>query len=273
MRLDKLSVTPAELTIPEGEIAEIEVSGINQFGGVYPIDNESLTVTIRDAEGHIAPSADVSYNIETGILTGYHPGVYTLDFNGIAECKATVVSFSEFNLATGKPATSSSVKGDSKASLAVDGNMNTRWESRHSTDPGAGPDVPEWITVDLNDQYELTRIIIRWEAAYARNYTLLLSDNGDQWHKGAAPVVDWNGKGTLDGTEQNLVSVFDFDADLLPATRYIRIRCDKRQLEAYGYSIYELEAYGKKLSTGVNAADAVMPSEPIPSQSSCHAIE
>ena len=47
--------------------------------------------------------------------------------------------------------------------LAVDNDMNTRWESNHNTDPS-------WITLDFGATYDLSELVIYWEAANPLTY-------------------------------------------------------------------------------------------------------
>ena len=61
----------------------------------------------------------------------------------------------------GKTATASS--GD--AAQAVDGNLDSRWESVHGVDP-------QWFQVDLGSVQSIDRIALDWEAARASNYTV-----------------------------------------------------------------------------------------------------
>ena len=63
------------------------------------------------------------------------------------------------------------------ASAAVDGDISTRWSSAYTD--------PSWIQVDLGSSQELSRVALRWEAAYARAYQIQTSTNGTTWtHRG-----------------------------------------------------------------------------------------
>ena len=76
------------------------------------------------------------------------------------------------NIALQKSITTSSVKGNNQGAFAVDGNQSTRWESDFLD--------PQFIIVDLATTYALNRVEIDWEAAYATQYKVELSNNKQQ---------------------------------------------------------------------------------------------
>src|SRR6185295_3412784 len=77
------------------------------------------------------------------------------------------------NLALNKSVVTSSVSGSLTGSRAVDGSTSTRWSSAASD--------PQWIYVDLGNQYNLTSVTIIWSSAYGRNYTIAVSNNASAW--------------------------------------------------------------------------------------------
>ncbi|TCK65805.1 discoidin domain-containing protein [Curtobacterium sp. PhB136] len=76
------------------------------------------------------------------------------------------------DLALSASATSSSDDGN-PASNAVDGNPRTRWSSGYQDN--------QWIQVDLGAPRQFSSIAIDWELAYARDYTIQVSDDGTTW--------------------------------------------------------------------------------------------
>jgi hypothetical protein len=138
------------------------------------------------------------------------------------------------DLAHGKPTQASTVEPGSShvAANAVDGNASTRWGSEHSD--------PQWISVDLGATYDLSRVRLNWEAAYARSYEIQASTNGTDW----APVYSTTaGNGGID------------DVEVVGEARYVRIYCAERGTQ-WGYSLWELNVYGAP--TG--GADTTAPS-------------
>ncbi len=73
------------------------------------------------------------------------------------------------NLAFGRPAYASSVEPGTSlvASNAVDGNTGTRWSSARSD--------PQWFYVDLGSAQQVSRVVLLWEAAYARKFQIQVS--------------------------------------------------------------------------------------------------
>jgi hypothetical protein len=106
------------------------------------------------------------------------------------------------------------------ASNAVDGNPETRWSSAFKS--------PQWITVDLGAPAEITRVRLNWEAAYAKNYALEVSDDGSTWSTVKTVTKSASGPDEHEITANG---------------RYLRVSGTKRAT-AYGYSLYELEVYG-----------------------------
>lgn len=107
------------------------------------------------------------------------------------------------------------------ASNAVDGNPTTRWASQFHH-------VPEWITVDLDRPTDINRIRINWEAAYAKQYEIEVSDDNTTWTT-VKQVTDGRG-----GLEEHDVSA---------RGRYVRL-VGTRRATHYGFSLWELEVYG-----------------------------
>src|SRR4030095_10306684 len=77
------------------------------------------------------------------------------------------------NLALNKSVVTSSVQGSFIGKNAVDGSTSTRWSSAASD--------PQWIYVDLGNQYNITSVNIIWSSAYGRNYTIGVSNNASSW--------------------------------------------------------------------------------------------
>ena len=127
-------------------------------------------------------------------------------------------------LSRNKPVTVSSIElGSSHAGArAVDGDLSTRWASVDGHDP-------EWITVDLGANATLSRVVLKWEAAYAKAYRIELSTNNLTWYP---PVFSTTtGNGATD------------DLTIAGTGRYVRLFGTQRGTP-WGYSLFELEVYG-----------------------------
>jgi hypothetical protein len=131
------------------------------------------------------------------------------------------------NLALGKSVTVSSTETSALvAAYAVDGNSSTRWASTLGVDP-------QWITVDLGNNYSISQIKINWEAAYGKNFLVQISADNANWT-------------TLQNVQNN-TSLSNNFTNLSGSGRYVRIYGTARGT-TYGYSIYELEVYGTLVS-------------------------
>ena len=196
---DDVVVFPSEVTIPVGDRQSFAVCPVNQFGD--PMDTCWYSF-------HATQAGDTTLRYECGSLT--------------AETQVHVLAYADMNLALGKPATASGSENEAvmNASKAVDGNMESRWSSRHQDG--------EWLEVDLTQCYVLDSVRIYWEAAYATSYELLVSQDGVTYESVYSTA---NGKG---GT----VSI-----PLQTSGRYIRLQCYARNT-GYGVSIWEFQAFG-----------------------------
>jgi len=130
-----------------------------------------------------------------------------------------------FNLALGKSVEASSNEEHSpwyqgEPGHVCDGDLRTRWSSIYSD--------PQWIIVDLESVYEIGRVNIFWETAYAKVYEVQVSLDGTIWRTVYSMT---NGDGGVN------VAIF-------PKTtaRYVRL-FGRTRGTSWGYSVWELEVY------------------------------
>jgi acyl-homoserine lactone acylase PvdQ len=128
------------------------------------------------------------------------------------------------DLAAGRPAKASSTQflTDLTPGRAVDGDPTTRWGSSWSDN--------QWISVDLGSAQPVGRVILRWESAYGKGYRIDVSNDNSTWR------TVWS-TGTGDGGVDN-------DVFATTTARYVRMTGISRGT-SYGYSLYELEVYGR----------------------------
>ncbi|WP_182908970.1 discoidin domain-containing protein [Microbispora sp. H13382] len=120
------------------------------------------------------------------------------------------------NVAQGRPASASSTENAaSPASAAFDGNTGTRWSSAFSD--------PQWIQVDLGSSQQICKVILNWEAAYARTFKIQVSPDGSSWSDATATVNGVSGTQSL---------------DVSATGRFVRMSGLTRAT-AYGYSLWE----------------------------------
>jgi acyl-homoserine lactone acylase PvdQ len=126
------------------------------------------------------------------------------------------------NLALGRTATGNGTFLGYSAGAAVDGDPTTRWSSWWSDNQS--------FTVDLGSARTVRRVILRWEAAYGSRYRIEVSANNSTW-QAAATIDAGNG-----GTDSVVFA---------PVTaRYVRM-VGVGRATGYGYSLWELEVYGR----------------------------
>jgi hypothetical protein len=141
-------------------------------------------------------------------------GSYVVMLAGEADAADTLIS-------QGKPATASSTESATfPASSAVDGNAGTRWSSAFSD--------PQWLQVDLGANATITSVVLDWEAAYARNFTVRASTNGTSWTTLNTTVNGTGGRQTL---------------TVNGSGRYVRLDTTVRATQ-WGVSLKEFEVYG-----------------------------
>ena len=130
------------------------------------------------------------------------------------------------NLALNKPVTVSSTQSSELgAEKAVDGNSQSRWSSGFSDN--------QWIYVDLGNSYAISDVKLAWEAAYAKDYKIQVTDNPDGL---------WTDLKTVSGNTTLINSYINLSG----SGRYLRIIGTARGT-IYGYSLYELEVYGSNI--------------------------
>ena len=137
-----------------------------------------------------------------------------------------VMAQSTADLALNQPTVASSVLGGNTAGRAVDNDANTRWESVHGSDP-------QWIYVDLGEDYTINRVKLIWEAAYATEYRIDVSTNGSDW---TTVTTQTNPPMQGDRLVNDLTG-------LTASGRYVRMFGTARATE-YGYSLFEFAVYG-----------------------------
>lgn len=135
------------------------------------------------------------------------------------------------NIAYQRPVTvTSTYNGTNTAAKAVDADGTTRWESTYANNQS--------IFLDLGATYNINRVRLAWEAAYAQDYQVQVSTNGTSW----TTIKDVWGKTS---------AAADDYAGLNANARYVKVYCINRAT-TYGFSLYEFEVYGT--ATGARTA-------------------
>lgn len=145
---------------------------------------------------------------------------------------ANNVTCTDYVKANGVTATASSQIGGNTADKAIDDNYNSRWESEHGKDP-------QNLIIDLGQVRNIKQVDIIWEKAAAKDYTIQISTDGQNYTT-VATIEDVSNGGRYDSTSFKTMQ----------KARYVKINGTARTT-SYGYSIYDLAIYGTD-DTGAN---------------------
>ncbi|WP_309400394.1 discoidin domain-containing protein [Cerasicoccus maritimus] len=221
--LADIAITPEFARVEAGSTETFAATGLDQYG-----DEVSLVglVWAVDGGGSIDANGVFTSNGTTGAF-------YVIADNGNASQTALFAVHPPLqNVAAGKTTDASSVVGPAgESALAVDEDGVSRWESAHGNDD-------EWFQVDLGASYDIERIVIDWEGAYASEYELQVSDDGANWT-------------TILTVEKSTPE--DDNHAVEASARYVRFQGIDRALD-YGYSFYEFEVYGSEGADAIEGA-------------------
>lgn len=199
------TIQPAIDYLALGNTVDFTVAATDQYGDAYPVDWTY----------HFAPTTS---------------GQYIIAYEGERTILDTVVVLPPYpNIALGKPVTASSHENAGTLPEGInDGDLSTRWGSAHKDN--------EYITIDLLQPCFIDHITLRWEAAYANSFALLITDtiplSFTPYTLHLTPYTSSGGVQTI---------------ELSQTGRYITLVGLTRATQ-YGTSLYELEAYGMPLA-------------------------
>ena len=199
------TIQPAIDYLALGNTVDFTIAATDQYGEAYPVDWTY----------HFAPST---------------PGQYIITYEGQFTVRDTVVVLPPYpNIALGKPVTASSHENAGTLPTGInDGDLSTRWGSAHNDN--------EYITIDLLQSCFIDHITLRWEAAYASSFALLITDTIPNLSPLA--LSPFASKQSSGGVQTIALS---------QTGRYITLVGLTRATQ-YGTSLYELEAYGMPLA-------------------------
>ena len=193
--------------------------GVCLGDNAYVAGSKTATLTLNNVRaqdyGNYAARV-ISYDV--GNPTSFTSSVATV--SPAANCGGTGTT----NLALNKTVSASSfIAAGYEPYRIVDGNTtSSRWASAYSGN--------QWIRVDLGANYNINRVKLTWEAAYATAYQIQISTNGNNWT-------------TLRSVTGNNALIND-QTGLTGMGRYVRIYGTQKALPQWGFSLFELEVYG-----------------------------
>lgn len=138
---------------------------------------------------------------------------------------------------------------------AVDGDTTTstsRWASEKRTSSESNP---HWLKLDFGGKKTVNSIVITWERRNATNYAIQTSENGS----------DWTTLKSYNTVPSDRKQVINLDAPV--ETRYMRLLINTfnptaadisgKEVTWETVSVYEIEVYGEKQSSGSEIWDAL----------------
>ncbi len=211
------------IRIDQGEsktVAGVKLAWETAFGKEYKIQVSNDGVTWTD----VYEQKNGKGGKETVIFTQPQQARY-VQMLGVKRGTQYGYSLYEFDLISqagpkGKQATASSSENNKlTADFSVDGDGKTRWSSIRTDD--------EWIMIDQGETKTVTGVVLLWEAAYAKEYKIQVSNDGMTWTDVYEQKDGKGGKETIKFTQPQ-------------QARYVKMQGVKRGTQ-FGYSLYEFD--------------------------------
>ncbi len=203
-------------------VEEILVSWGSQYGQEYVIDGSLdgvtwTTLVVQDSgNGGLETFEGLAGAYRYIRLTGAsNAAQYSL---AIAELQ---VYGSEAPVSLNKTVTTSTPEGAEVTALAVDGDNTTLWTSDFMDE--------QWIEIDLEGTYTLSRITLDWEAYYKAGYDIEGSLDRATW---TTLVTQTSGQGCFE------------EYDVTGSYRYVRLTRAASAAD-WGYGLWEFAIYGE----------------------------
>lgn len=166
----------------------------------------------------------------------YGIGIYEIEIYGK---EAQIVNQNQ-NIALNKPSYSSSTfKSQYGSEKAFDGSKDktsgseSRWVSQRRKENTNKYVDYQWIYVDLENYYDISKIVLDWEGACATDYKIQVSSNAKNWHDISYVTDGKSGE-----------KIFEYSEPII--AKYVRVECLKPS-GIYGYSLWEVEVYGNRV--------------------------
>ncbi|MEM9935840.1 MAG: discoidin domain-containing protein [Bacteroidota bacterium] len=175
-------------------------------------------------------TGNISYQWSTGAnsatLASLTSGIYRVTASDQNGCSTSANAYvfdvqdcGTVNIARNRPAFSSSNGLSSSANLINDGDAETRWFSQEED---------AWVYVDLLASYNVCRVVLSWEAAYASSFDVQVSLDAENWT-------------TVQSIQENASLEQEFFLDDIG--RYVRV-ISREAAFPIGVALWEMEVYG-----------------------------
>lgn len=185
---------------------------------VYNLDGTETELAEITSTGKLIPLKNGTVKVVASAVDG--SGV-------LGETTVTIKNQDIENLALNKTVFASNSESANSKNRINDGRDDTRWAS------GVNNGNNESITIDLGANYNVNKVVLKWEAAYALKYKIQGSTDNNNFFD---IVTENNGFGEIE--EHSFAS---------QNIRYIRMQGIKTRA-GLGYSLWEFEVYNESVS-------------------------
>ena len=243
----------------EFEIMEVETSVLTSVvitsprrKTVCPISSSiDITAEARDQYDMPMGGQTITYSVSPASAgTIDANGHYTASQVGEATITAScsdkqasyvVVNTISANLALNKPATAGA--NETPIAEANDANLNSYW--------ALGPNRPVdemWWRVDLEETYDLSLVIIKWEGACPTEHAIQVSSDDANW----TDVATLSGWPVIGGNDDHNYQFYSINAQ----GRYIRVKASTLRDAGWGMKIYDIQAFGTLAASPTKSVSA-----------------
>lgn len=231
----------------EFEIMEVETSVLTSVvitsprrKTVCPISSSiDITAEARDQYDMPMGGQTITYSVSPASAgTIDANGHYTASQVGEATITAScsdkqasyvVVNTISANLALNKPATAGA--NETPIANANDADLNSLW--------ALGPNRPVeemWWRVDLEETYDLSLVIIKWDGACPTEHAIQVSSDDANW----TDVATKSGWPEIGGNDDHNYQFYPINAQ----GRYIRVKASALRDVGWGMKMYDFQAFG-----------------------------
>lgn len=211
----------------------------------------ALTAAAKDQNSNPMSGIEITYEVTPTGAGSVVEGKYIPDQYGWATIVAKsgevtsdaiqVFGLTGENLALNKPATAGA--NETPVAEANDASLSSFWS--------LGPNKTEdkmWWRVDLEDTYNLSLVIIKWEGACPTEHAIQVSTDDTNWTD-AATLSGWPEIGTATDHKYQFYSINS-------AARYIRVKASALRDKGWGMKIYDFQAFGTLAATPTKTVSA-----------------
>lgn len=217
-----------------GDKLEFYVNGATFADLHYKINNGgqvNVAMTNKGGGNFVYSVENMKQGDEVQYFFTYNPGSGALDTQtltyihgvtqGTPEDGGSGNPTTNTDVALGKSVTSSGTEAGFPESNLTDNNTATRWSSNFADNA--------WFTIDLGATYNISQLILNWEAAFGKQYEIFVSADGTNY---TSVYKQTNGSGGIETLNFSAVNA-----------KYVKFQGIERALP-YGYSIWDVKVMG-----------------------------